>query len=297
MQIIFEPKLSERTTMRLGGKAIAELRLNEVEDVLLLPEKLKELGGTVFVLGAGSNIIASDADLPLVLLRPYFNHSPKVLKSDGEKTWIQVGANYALPRFILHCAKKGLCGLEGLSGIPGSIGGAIAMNAGSFGTETCAHLDSITLYSEKTGIITVQADEFSYGYREFSVAKKFGIDAWFFILEATFILTQEEMNGINKKRIHDFLEKKSKQPIKAWSAGCVFKNPAPDKPAGMLIEQCGLKGKMRGGMQFSDMHANFLINTGKGTSEDAFYLIEEAQKRVLDEFGYMLKTEVKILCP
>ncbi len=297
MQIFFEPKLSEYTTLRLGGKAIAEVRLTELEDVEQLATKLKSLGGEIFVLGAGSNLLASDADLSLILLKPHFTFAPKLLKNERNKTWVQVGAGYRLPKFIAWCAKNSLSGLEGLSGIPGTIGGAIAMNAGSFGTETCPHLESITFYSPSTGIVKAKAEDFAYGYRKFSLDKKFTIEKYFFIIDATFILTQAEMNGIKKKMVQDFFKKKSTQPVNAWSAGCVFKNPAPDKAAGMLIQLCGLKGKKQGGMEFSPVHANFLVNTGKGTSEEAFHLIEEAKEKVHNKFGLVLETEVKILLP
>ncbi len=297
MEIIYEPRLSERTTLRLGGKAIAEVRLSEIDDIHILPQTLQKLGGTIFVLGGGSNLLVSDEDLPWVFLRPNFKSAPEVLEKEPDKVTISVGAGVRLPRFLAVCAKLGLSGLEGLCGIPGTVGGAIAMNAGSFGHETCARLKSIILYSLETGLIEVQAQDFFYGYRQFFFQKSVGITSWFFIVKATFILTPWPMDGIKERMFHDFFKKKSTQPVKAWSAGCVFKNPAPDKPAGMLLEQCGFKGKKLGGMAFSNMHANFLINEGKGSSTAAFTLIEEARKCVKEQTGLSLETEVKILCP
>ncbi len=297
MQIIYEPKLSERTSIRLGGKAIAELCLTEFEDIYLLPPLIKELGGTVYVIGAGSNILASDEDLPLLLLKPAFAFSPKLLQVNENTFEVEVGAGVALPKLLAFCAKNGLTGLEPLSGIPGAVGGAIAMNAGSFGTQTCEHLKSVTIYSDATGIVNMSREDFSYGYREFSLIKKDKIIKWFFIIQATFILTHEEMNGITKTRTREYFKRKSTQPINVWSAGCVFKNPTPDKPAGKLLEECGFRGKKLGKMEFSAKHANFLVNTGEGRSADAFYLMEEAKEKVQDTFGLALQTEVKILCP
>ncbi len=297
MQIIYEPKFSERTTLRLGGKAIAEVRLTEELDESALKEKIDSLGGDIFVLGAGSNLLVSDEDLGLTVLRPLFKFGPKIIKEEQGKVWVSVGSGHKLPRLIGFCAKHGLSGLEGLCGIPGTVGGAIAMNAGSFGSETCAHLDCITIYSPATGVLQVKPTAFSYGYRKFSLSILEGLNTWFFVIDATFILTQASMNGIKKKMFQDFFKKKSTQPVRAWSAGCVFKNPAPDKAAGMLLEQCGFKGKSMGGMAFSSLHANFLINEGKGSAAAALELIEEAKDCVKKRFAIELETEVKIVCP
>ncbi len=297
MQIIYEPKLSERTTLRLGGKAIAEVRLSEIDDIDALPQTLQKLGGSIFVLGGGSNLLVCDADLPIVFLKTNFKDAPQIIYKDDKQARVTVGAGVRLPRFLGMCAKHGLSGLEGLCGIPGTVGGAIAMNAGSFGDETCPHLESVTIYSPETGIIDIASQDFSYGYRRFSFQNTVGVKSWFLIIKATFILTQWTMDGIKERMFHDFFKKKSTQPIKAWSAGCVFKNPAPDKPAGMLLEQCGFKGKSEGGMAFSSLHANFLINEGKGSSAAAFSLIEAAKQCVEKQMGLRLETEVKILCP
>ncbi len=297
MHIIYEPKLSERTTLRLGGKAIAEIVLTEEFNEIALTKKIAELGGDVFVLGAGSNLLVSDEDVGLTLLKPLCKKSPHIIKEENGKVWITVGSGVRLPRFLGACAKFGLSGIEGLCGIPGTVGGAIAMNAGSFGHETCTNIESLKIYSPHTGIIQIKSGDFSYAYRKFSIASLQNLSSWFFIIEATFVLTQSDMNGIKKRMTLDFFEKKSKQPVHAWSAGCIFKNPAPDKAAGMLLEQCGFKGKSLGGMRFSSLHANFLINEGNGSASAAFELIKEAQEKVKERFSVELETEVKILCP
>ncbi len=297
MEIIYEPKLSERTSIGLGGNAIVELRLTELEDIFSLPDLIKQFGGNVFILGGGTNILASDEKLPYVVLKNKYSVVPQIVEREDDNVWVTVGSSFALQRLIGFCARNGLSGLEGLSGIPGTVGGAIAMNAGSFGAQSCEHLESITIYSELTGITKVNAQDFSYGYREFKLKESVGIHSWYFIIEATFMLTLETMSGITKKRILDNLKIKSRQPIRFNSAGCVFKNPSPEMPAGLLLEKCGFRGKELGGMQFSPKHANFLVNTGTGNSDDAFQLIKEAKEAVQEKFGLKLQTEVKILCP
>ncbi len=294
LQIVQEPRLSERTTLRLGGKAIAEINIMDDFNEDELTNELKKFGGDAFVLGAGSNLLASDEDLPLVLLRTKFNQQIEIIEQDSVKSLVRVGSNVRLPRLIGRCASLGLQGLEGLCGIPGSVGGAIAMNAGSYGSQICEHLHSLLIYSPQTGIAHIEAKDIHYAYRSFSIRK---INTWYFVISATFLLTHAKINVIKEKMFLNFFKKKSTQPVKAWSAGCLFKNPTPEKSAGMLLEKCGFKGKSKGGMQFSSMHANFLINEGNGSANAAFDLIEEARQAVQDRFGLMLTPEVKIICP
>ena len=137
------PFLAPRTTLRVGGTAIAELILERSEDLYLLPDRLKVLGGTPLVLGAGSNILAQDGELPLVLIRPFFSDGPVIVGEHEGKVLVRAGAGVPMARLLRFCAVNGLSGLEGLVGIPGSVGGAVAMNAGSHGTETCKNIYNI----------------------------------------------------------------------------------------------------------------------------------------------------------
>ena len=151
------PWLAPRTTLRVGGTALAEIVLERLEDVPLLGERLRALGGTPLVLGAGSNILAQDGELPLVLVRPQLTHGPEIVGEAGGKVLVRAGAGVPLPRLLRFCAVHGLSGLEGLVGIPGSVGGAIAMNAGAHGVDvrknnkntSCYHWNSA--YSQRTG--------------------------------------------------------------------------------------------------------------------------------------------------
>ncbi len=247
------PWLAPRTTLRIGGTALAEIVLERPEDVPLLAERLRALGGTPFILGAGSNILAQDGELPLVLVRPLLTHGPEIVGEAEGLVLVRAGAGVPLPRLLRFCAAQGLSGLEGLVGIPGSVGGAIAMNAGAHGVETCKNIVEIQAVIDGA-VRTVNAVGLQYGYRHLCIAGNMGD---FIVLEGTFGLTRAARDGICKCMRHNFLKKKSKQPVTAWSAGCVFKNPAPDMSAGKLLEQAGFKGKKLGGMAFSSWHANF----------------------------------------
>ena len=288
------PFLAPRTTLRIGGTAIAELVLERSEDLDLLPDKLKALGGKPLVLGAGSNILAHDGELPLVLIRPFFNDGPQIVGEHEGKILVRAGAGVPMARLLRFCAVNGLSGLEGLVGIPGSVGGAVAMNAGSHGTETCKNIYTIQAFVDNT-IQRISVDALQYGYRTLRINGKKND---FIVLEATFGLTVGERDGICNCMRHNFFKKKSKQPVTAWSAGCVFKNPSPEMSAGRLLDEAGFKGRKLGGMAFSTLHANFLINEGKGSATAALDLLQEARDAVRQRFGIELEPEVRIVpCP
>ena len=288
------PFLAPRTTLRIGGTAIAELVLERHEDLYLLSDKLKALGGKPLVLGAGSNILAHDGELPLVLIRPFFNDGPQIVGEHEGKILVRAGAGVPMARLLRFCAVNGLSGLEGLVGIPGSVGGAVAMNAGSHGTETCKNTYSIQVFADNT-IQRINEDALQYGYRTLRINGKKND---FIVLEATFGLTVGERDGICNCMRHNFFKKKSKQPVTAWSAGCVFKNPTPEMSAGRLLDEAGFKGRKLGGMAFSSLHANFLINEGKGSATAALALLQEARDAVRQRFGIELEPEVRIVpCP
>ncbi|MBQ7586044.1 MAG: FAD-binding protein, partial [Desulfovibrionaceae bacterium] len=256
MEMVEGPWLSKLTTLGLGGQALALLKPSTLEDLAAVPGLLARLGGDPLVLGRGSNLLCDEGELPLVLISPKFLAEPEILEEDEHRVKISVGAGVGLPKLLQFCAKNGFSGLEGLAGIPGTVGGAIAMNAGSFGTETCARLCQVEIW-QPAGLLTLGPESFSYAYRTF---KFLGSDAFYVIYKAYFSLTKACSRGIFSLMNLKFLEKKSKQPIQARSAGCVFKNPSKDKSAGYLLEAAGFKGKKLGGMAFSSLHANFLLN-------------------------------------
>lgn len=285
------PLLSERTSIRLGGRAIAELCLESENDVFLLEERRKQLGGRLYFLGAGTNILAADGDLPVILVRYAEAGEPEIVGEDGGKVFVRAGAAVPLPRLLRFCAARGLSGLEGLVGIPGSVGGAVAMNAGSFGCEVGPHLASVRFY-DGAQIRDAAGAQLSYGYRHMRMP---GGVADYLVLSGTFSLTRKAKDDISLLMRHKFFEKKSKQPVTAWSAGCVYKNPAPDRSAGKLLDAAGFRGKSLGGMMFSPLHANFLVNTGKGSAPAAFDLMRMAEEEVKRRFSIALEPEVRIL--
>ena len=290
------PYLRERTTLRLGGQTQAEVVVGAEEDLAELPGLLTQLGAAPLILGRGSNILALDEDLPLALVSVDFGATPAVIEDRGSEKMVRVGASRSLPGFLAWCAQNGLAGLEGLAGIPGSVGGAVAMNAGSYGCETGDCLSAVRVFSPEKGLAWLLKSETSLVYRHFSPGPEGGkCPDWFVIAESRFLLPCGEPGAIKAAMRENLRKKAATQPISAASAGCVFKNPAPGISAGKLLDEAGFKGKRRGDMMFSDLHANFLINVGNGSGAQAMELLSEAIQAVHDKFGYKLEYEVKVL--
>lgn len=274
--------------MRLGGPAIAGIVIENDDDLEILPERLAYWGGKPFWLGRGSNLLAADGQLPFTLVRMGNTEIAIAGEEDG-KILLRTGAGLPLAKLLAFCLKNGLSGLEGLVGIPGTVGGAAAMNAASFGSETASCMHSAILWGQE-GKKRYSRAEISGYYRHM----RFGDNDAGIIVEIFFALTHFPNNVIFERMSHNFFEKKSRQPLAAWSAGCAFKNP-PGNSAGRLLDRAGYRGKRLGGMAFSEKHANFLINEGKGNSEAAFELLDQAKRDVLEKFGVELELELRIL--
>ncbi len=302
MILVDRPALAPLTTLRLGGNAIAEVRLERMEDILILPETLKRLGGFPHILGGGSNLLIQDGELPIVVLRPLMgtHDEPKVLRQGDadegmtDRIFLRVGAGMRIPHLLNWCIRHGLAGLEGLAGIPGRMGGAIAMNAGAYGCSIAPLVRSLTVFTPERGTHILSPEEWEFTYRRFILREK---SSWFIILSAVLALcvsTPEKVRAVYKK---NFLCKKACQPVHEYTAGCVFKNPE-GYSAGRLLDIAGMKGVRRGSLFFSHMHANFLVHDKhsrtKGTYEDALELLEMAQTRVKEQFGIPLEKEVRL---
>lgn len=288
------PLLKELTTLKLGGRARALVSVKEEKHLDELPAVLERIGGRPFVIGKGSNLLAGDGELDLVLIGISGSGEPRVLHENLDTVRVRVSAGAALQRLVIWCVNRGLSGLEGLAGIPGTVGGAVAMNAGSWGFETGKSVARVQLFSPCCGLRWALKEDLVFGYRHFAPATLIGRDDYFLITAVEFDL-KASSEGSAGVRFKEFLEKKkSTQPLDKATAGCVFKNPEA-APAGKLLDEAGFKGFRRGGMSFSEMHANFMVNLGDGTSSQAHELIGEAKRAVKEKFGVDLALEVKVV--
>ncbi len=329
LQVIKGATLAGLTTLGLGGPLEALLKLARPEELEQAVELERALGLKTVVLGRGSNILGqSDGPLPLLAIKADFGPEPyliegaelKALRKESAaetaeaetadaagKTLVRAGCGVPLPALVRFTIENGLAGMAGLAGIPGSLGGAVAMNAGSYGAETGDVLHSVRVFSPEYGFETFSVAELraaGLGYRHFALpGKNRPAPRWFVIIEAVFAFVPGNKDALKAEFQDCLTRKKATQPVQGRSAGCVFKNPAPGVSAGKLLDEAGFKGKRRGNMAFSDLHANFLLNlraegeNGKApvsNAADAMQLVQEAQQAVLEKSGHKLEMEVKL---
>ncbi len=315
LRISYEPHLARRTTLGIGGRALLLATAESPADAERLPRLSHDHGGEIRAIGGGSNILAADGLLPVILadvragrsekprVSPIENAAfladagmlpPKAAAAYAEGNAVmfrlEAGAGMFLPALQRFCAENGFAGIEGMSGIPGTVGGAVAGNAGSFGCDMNGVLLNVTVFTPENGIEKLGRQELDIGYRRFAPA---GGHAWFLVLSCELLMPAAPAQLLSHAAAEALARKKASQPVSAKTAGCIFKNPAGDS-AGRLLEAAGFKNKSRGGARFSPVHANFLENTDSARFEDAISLIEEAEGEVLSRFGTKLEREVRV---
>ena len=277
--------LRELTTMRVGGIAdIVVLPKNKTLFCNLLGEAYA-LGIPFAVLGNGSNIIAGETPYEGVI---FSTRGLKKIELIGTK--IKADCGTGLNELVLVAAKACLSGIERLYGIPGTVGGALKMNAGAHGQSFADCLLGATLFSFKTGrVFSLSAGELALSYRKSLLQEADDL----VVLDATLCLAPRGAGQI-KQEIAKVIElRRESQPLGQPSAGSVFRRPAADKPAWRYIEACGLRGRRIGGAQVSPKHAGFIVNTGDASAGDVLSLVGEIQSSVFSAFGVRLMPEVE----
>lgn len=282
-QIKPDEPLSLHTTMRVGGPADVMVCPSAPEQVLQALSAAKSMGAPCLILGNGSNLIARDGGFRgLVILMAGLSK----IESDGCMIRAQAGAT--LPAVSAEALKRGLGGLEFASGIPGSVGGACAMNAGAYGEQISDALTRARVWmDERDQWLT--SDQLEMGYRSTRILKRGGL-----VLEAEFALQSKDPAAIRQKMDQLNQQRRDKQPLNLPNAGSTFKRPEGHF-AGALIESAGLKGTRVGQAQVSEKHAGFIVNLGGASAKDVLCLIEFVQQKVLDTHGVMLEREVRVV--
>ena len=291
LELIRNPLLAERTTLCLGGTAEVEAVVHAPEDLDALAAFLSRETLRPFVIGRGSNLLVRDGHLDLALIRAATPSGPTRVEKTGEKLTVRCGAGQRLPGLLGWAQRAGFSGLENLTGIPGTVGGAVAMNAGSYGTEFGQAVTRVRMWSPGQGLAWADAQQCHFAYRHFSCPAHPGKSL---IWEVELALTESSPKEVRAAMRDAYAKKQSTQPVTARSAGCVFKNPE-GLSAGKLMDDAGLKGLRLGHMAFSDLHANFLVNLGGGTAAQALELLETARSMVREKSGITLETEVILL--
>ena len=272
--------LSSHSTMRVGGPAaLAAFPTNRLELCALI-QKAKIHNIRHIIVGNASNILFSDRGFDGLAI---FTTAMRNVTWNGNIAIADCGAS--LTGLAAAATKRGLSGFEFAFGIPGTIGGAVYMNAGAYGSQISAVLTS-SEYLKNGKIFIRNAEEHKFGYRTSIYRSTDDI-----ILSAEFTLTPGDSETIAAKAKQNMDSRRSKQPLEYPNAGSVFKRPEDAFP-GALIEQAGLKGLRIGGAEFSEKHANFIVNRGGATADDILRLTETAQKTVYKQFGILLETEI-----
>jgi UDP-N-acetylmuramate dehydrogenase len=269
---------------RLGGPAAYFARPRRLEELVALLKRCRAEEITPKILGGGSNVLVRDERLSALVIHL---ESPSFSDVTVRGNMVLAGAAVPLTALISHAARSGLAGLELLTGIPGTVGGALRGNAGS-------RQGAIGQFVRRAIVLDI-ADEVQVREREdLNFANRDSNLDEPVILSAEFELTAEDPETLVRRMRRVWIIKKENQPYGYQFSGCIFKNPAPDVSAGTLIDQAGLKGTRFGGAEVSDRHANFIITHPGAKSSDVLELIERIRQRVWQQFGYELDLQIQV---
>ena len=282
--LLLDEPLNKYTKTRLGGKADVVAAPGTIEEVQAVVSYAYDNKIPILLLGNGSNMVVRDGGVRgIVMYMANFNH----INIEGNRMIAEAGAN--IIDASKEAAKACLTGLEFACGIPGSIGGAMAMNAGAYGGEIKDIIHQATVMDDTGKIFVLSKDELELGYRKSIITTK-----GYYVLSAEFVLTQGEQCTIDSAVADLTFQRESKQPLEYPSAGSVFKRP-PGYFAGKLIQDSGLQGKGFGGAEVSTKHAGFIVNKKDATASDYIRTIEMVKAEVKKKFGIDLEMEVKIV--
>ena len=284
-RVLVDEPMKRHTTFRIGGPADFFLLPSTVDEVRGILEICREEELPYFILGNGSNLLVSDKGYRGVIIQLYRNFSN--ISVEGNEICASSGA--LLSQIAAAARNASLTGFEFAGGIPGTLGGAVFMNAGAYGGELKDVLKEAVVMTEQGEILTLPVEKLDMGYRTSRIKK-----ASYLVLEARLVLEQGDMDKI-RDITKDLTEKRvSKQPLEYPSAGSTFKRPE-GYFAGKLIMDAGLRGYQVGDAQVSEKHCGFVINKGNATAADVFTLIENVREKVQEQFGVTLEPEVKFL--
>ncbi len=276
--------LAPLTWFRLGGPAEYLARPRSVADVQALLRRCREHGIPFRILAGGSNVLVRDAGVTGLVVHL---ESPAFSDVTVDGKFIEAGAAVPLTALISQTARSGLAGLEMLTGIPGTVGGALRGNAGGRSGSIGQFVRSVTGVDATGALVTREQDDLSFGYRWSNLDDPV-------LLSARFALELEDPEAVVKRMRRIWIVKKENQPYGHQSSGCIFKDPAPDVPARVAIDQTGLRGLKVGGAEVSDRHANFIIAQPGATAADVLALIEQIRERVREHQGYALEPQIQV---
>ncbi len=290
MKVLKDELLKKHTSFRVGGPARVYVVPEDEYELERLIEYLHDEKLQYRIIGNGTNLLVSDEGVDYIVVEiGKALDKVEILKDSPDGVYyVRALAGTLLGKTAQFAASHSLVGMEALRGIPGTVGGAVTMNAGAYGTEVKDVLLSAEILTKDGKLLTLTPEELKLGYRYSIIPEK-----EYVVVAATFALKKGDKKAIEEQMADFQQRRKDKQPIEKASAGSTFKRPEGHF-AGKLIEDCGLRGYKHGGAQVSDKHCGFVINDGTARAQDIYWLIGEIRKRVLLEQGVELTPEVKI---
>ena len=280
----FEEPLSKHNFFGIGGNAAAYFEVSTTDELAYVAQLKKRRKVPVAIIGRGSNLLVSDAGYPGIVIRLIGEFNRLEFNEDR----VEVGAGVSLPRLSKTAASHGLSGVEFALGIPGSVGGALIMNAGAWGSSFGDLVKRVQVMTDEGELMTVSHDDAQFSYRHS------GLKPYFCVTGATLTLTSGDAQEVDDLMQDLYNQKITSQPFAEENAGCMFKNP-PGHSAGKLIDECGLKGYRIGGAEVSKIHGNFILNLDDATAHDVLSLVQHIQNHVKQETDVNLEMEVQLL--
>ena len=287
LKVAREEPMSRHTSFRVGGPARRMAFPERGEQLVLLMRFAQACGARPLVIGNGSNLLVADEGLDRLVVN---TSAMNQITQEEDPAVLTAGAGVSLARLADFACKQGLTGLEFAHGIPGSVGGAVCMNAGAYDGEMKQVVEQVTILFPEEGVKKLSGEEMDFSYRHSLLSDH----PEAVVLSASFRLSSGDAELIREKMRELMTRRKTSQPLEYPSAGSTFKRPV-GYFAGTMIDQCGLKGFTVGGAQVSEKHAGFVINRGGATFADVMGVIRGVQERVLAEKGVRLEPEVKII--
>ncbi len=276
--------LKSYTTFKIGGPAKYFVEPEDLDDLRLLLESAKKYKIPALIIGAGSNLLVSDKGIDGLVIKL---NSPNFKKISFDNNVARAGSGCLLSRVIKNSQKRCLSNMEFLAGIPGTVGGALVMNAGIPGKNIGDLVEDVTIMDYNGNIETLARSKIKFNYRRSGLSK-------YIVLSASFLLSRNRQAEIQSAIQNYLASRKDKQELSLPSAGCVFKNSHAMGSAGSLIDLCGLKGRRIGDACVSEKHANFIVNKGHARASDVSMLMELVKEKVEKKFRITLKPEIKI---
>jgi UDP-N-acetylmuramate dehydrogenase len=295
-RVLFDEPMAERTWLRVGGPADAYVEPADPEDLAGLVQWLAATGVPYLVIGGGSNLLVRDAGIRGVVIDMTAGiRGIAVTEADGAGARVRAMAGETLSRLCRFAVEKGLAGLGFAVGIPGSVGGAVYMNAGAAGRAMADVVAGAELLSPDGAVRTLSGPELAFEYRGSMLARRGGVPNPDIVLSADFDLEAGEPEALRRDADLSLRQRKSRQPHAAGMAGSFFRNPEDAPPAGRLIEAAGLKGFRIGAAEVSARHANFIVNRGGATAAEVLAVMDAVRRSVFERFQIELEPEVRIV--